>query len=60
MKGKITQSLSRGLPVVGTAVAVDGMEISAGEHVLVADTPGEFAAAVERSYLNEDLWTKLK
>jgi O-antigen biosynthesis protein len=59
VKGKITQSLSRGLPVVGTAVAVDGMEISAGEHVLVADTPAEFAAAVERLYLNQDLWTKL-
>ena len=59
VKGKITQSLSRGLPIVATSVAVDGMELCTGENVLVADTPEAFAAGVERLYRDEELWTRL-
>jgi GT2 family glycosyltransferase len=59
VKGKITQSLSRGLPIVATSVAVDGMELCTGAHVLVADTPEAFAAGVEQLYRDEELWTRL-
>jgi GT2 family glycosyltransferase len=59
VKGKITQSLSRGLPVVGTTVAAEGMEVIAGVDLLVADTPAAFADAVEQLYRNEGLWTEL-
>ncbi len=58
-KAEITQSLSRGLPVVGTTVAFEGMEVSAGEHVLVGDTPVEFANAVARAYRDPRLWSDL-
>src|SRR5437773_6832212 len=59
VKGKITQSLSRGLPVVGTTVAFDGMEVTPDRHVLVADTPVEFADAVARAYCDPRLWSDL-
>jgi GT2 family glycosyltransferase len=59
VKGKITQSLSRGLPVVATTVAVDGMEVCSGTHVLVADAPTAFADALERLYRDEHVWTQL-
>jgi glycosyltransferase involved in cell wall biosynthesis len=35
-------------PVVSTTKAAEGLEACAGEHLLVADTPGEFAEAVCR------------
>jgi hypothetical protein len=39
VKGKINHSMSRGLPVVATAVSVEGMHLVEGEEVLVADDP---------------------
>lgn len=46
MRVKILEALSRGLPVVTTALGCEGIAVEHGEHVLVADTPAEFAQAV--------------
>ena len=35
------------------------MEVAAGEHVLVGDTPVEFANAVARAYRDSRLWSDL-
>jgi glycosyltransferase involved in cell wall biosynthesis/SAM-dependent methyltransferase len=59
IKGKIATSLAYGLPVVATSLAVEGMEITAGEHVLVADEPQKFADAIVDAYTSEDLWSRL-
>jgi GT2 family glycosyltransferase len=56
---KITLSLSHGLPVVATPMAVEGMALVPGRDVLVAETPDELGAAVARLYRDETLWTKL-
>jgi len=45
VKGKINQSMAWGVPVVATSLAVEGMELTFGEDVLVADEPEEFARA---------------
>lgn len=37
-----------GIPVVGTSFALGGLRIVPNEHLLVADTPVDFAAAVLR------------
>jgi O-antigen biosynthesis protein len=59
VKGKINQSMSHGVPCVGTTVAVEGMELVPGEDVLVADDPVAFADAVVRLYRDEALWRRL-
>jgi glycosyltransferase involved in cell wall biosynthesis len=37
-----------GTPVVATTKAVEGLDVKHEEHVLIADTPREFADAVHR------------
>ncbi len=45
---KILESIASRTPVVTTSKGVEGLELRGGEHVLIADTPGEFAQAVVR------------
>ncbi len=59
VKGKVNLAMSYGLPVVATSAAVEGMHLVPGEDVMVADDPGEFAAAIERVYRDEPLWQRL-
>ncbi|HEX3894721.1 MAG TPA: glycosyltransferase [Rudaea sp.] len=59
VKGKVNMAMSYGLPVVATTPAVEGMHVRAGDDVLVADTSGDFAAAIVRGYSDAALWQKL-
>jgi len=59
VKGKIGEAMSRGLPVVTTAVGAEGMGLVDGEHALVADDPEAFAAAVVRLHGDRALWERL-
>jgi sugar transferase (PEP-CTERM/EpsH1 system associated) len=46
MRVKILEAFARGIPVVSTTIGVEGIDATPGEHLLVADTPAEFARAV--------------
>ncbi len=46
MRVKILEAFARGIPVVSTSIGVEGIDARPGEHLLVADTPEEFAEAV--------------
>ncbi|MDX6696901.1 MAG: hypothetical protein QOE65_298 [Solirubrobacteraceae bacterium] len=59
VKGKVTQSLARGLPVVTTPVGAEGTGAVDGEHLLVARDEAGLAAATARLYRDEDLWRAL-
>ena len=59
VKGKISESLAHGLPVVTTAIGAEGMGLRDNEEVLIADTPQDFAAAVARLYRDSGLWQRL-
>jgi glycosyltransferase involved in cell wall biosynthesis len=59
VKGKINHSMSLGLPVVATTPAVEGMHLTAGEEVVVADGPRAFAEAIARVYRDEALWNRV-
>ncbi len=48
MRVKILEALSRGLPVVTTTLGCEGIAVRHDEHVLIADTPADFAQAVVR------------
>src|SRR5205809_79351 len=59
VKGKINQSMAFGVPVVATSLAVEGMDLTDHEDVLVADQPEDFARAVIELYESEELWSRL-
>ncbi|HTQ55413.1 MAG TPA: glycosyltransferase family 4 protein [Bryobacteraceae bacterium] len=43
---KIIEAWAAGVPVVSTSIGAEGLPVRAGEHLLLADQPEEFAAAV--------------
>ena len=45
---KILESLALGTPVVSTTVGAEGLDLDDNEHLLLADSPEDFAAAVVR------------
>ncbi|WP_240126799.1 glycosyltransferase [Thermomonas alba] len=59
VKGKITQALMHGLPVVATPLAAEGMALRDGEHVLLAQDAPAFAQAVLRLLHDAALWERL-
>ncbi len=59
VKGKVNQSMAHGVPVVASSPASEGMYLSHGRDVLVADDPAAFAAAVVRLHEDENLWQAL-
>jgi glycosyltransferase involved in cell wall biosynthesis len=59
VKGKVNLAMSYGLPVVATRASIEGMHLTDGEDVLVADDPEAFAAAVQRAYDDRALWERL-
>jgi glycosyltransferase involved in cell wall biosynthesis len=60
MKSKVGEALAAGIPVVLTSVAAEGMGLVHEEHVLIADTADDFAAAVQRLYDDPELWERLR
>jgi len=58
-KVKILTSMSYGLPVVTTNIGVEGMGLTEGENVLIADTPQEFARKVKGLYHDKILWSRI-
>ena len=59
VKGKIGQALSFGLPVVTTSIGAEGLELIAGLHCEIADTPQEFATAINRLLTDDAHWETL-
>jgi glycosyltransferase involved in cell wall biosynthesis len=47
---KILESLALGIPTVSTSIGVNGIGLHAGKEILLADDPGQFAAAVLRLF----------
>jgi GT2 family glycosyltransferase/SAM-dependent methyltransferase/glycosyltransferase involved in cell wall biosynthesis len=58
LKGKITECLAAGLPVVTTAVGAEGLD-DLDECVLLAEDSGGLAAQAVRLYRDDELWQKL-
>jgi GT2 family glycosyltransferase/SAM-dependent methyltransferase len=59
VKGKVVASLASGVPVVGTAMAFEGMGLGHEEGAVVAETPEDFAAQIVRIHRSEELWKRL-
>jgi glycosyltransferase involved in cell wall biosynthesis len=58
-KRKLMQALMVGTPAVTTSIGAEGLNVRHGEHILIADSPAEFAAAIEQLVTDPDLWEHL-
>lgn len=56
---KILDALAMGVPVVATSVSNHGIGATPGKHLLIADDPAEFAAAVVRLLQDPNLRERL-
>ena len=54
MRVKILEAFARGIPIVSTTVGVEGIDARDGQHLLVADTPADFAQSVIRLISDRD------
>ncbi|WP_169725022.1 glycosyltransferase [Algoriphagus terrigena] len=59
MKGKIGESLAYKLPIVTTAVGAEGVGLTHGVDVLIADDKESFAQQIIQAYQDEMLWSDL-
>jgi GT2 family glycosyltransferase/glycosyltransferase involved in cell wall biosynthesis len=59
VKGKINMAMSYGVPVIATAMAVEGMQLVDGVDVLLAEDAGMFVEAVLRLQHDAALWQQL-
>jgi glycosyltransferase involved in cell wall biosynthesis len=59
VKGKVTQSLAQGLPVVTTPVGAEGLNLEHGVNVLVGATSSELCAETARLLVDDDLWSSM-
>lgn len=59
IKGKVLQSMAHGLPVVGTSIAAEGIDLVNGENFLLGDDSEGFAARILHLNRDDDLWQRL-
>ncbi len=59
MKGKVVSSLSFGVPVIATSIAIEGMGLTDGLDVSVANEPADFANLISQLYRAETDWERL-
>jgi O-antigen biosynthesis protein len=59
IKGKIGSAMTVGLPTVATTIAAEGMSLTNGENILIADSAGEYADAIVKLYNDVELWNRL-
>jgi glycosyltransferase involved in cell wall biosynthesis len=56
---KILEAMAMARPVVSTAVGAEGLDVTSGEHLLIADGADAFAAAVVRLLRQRDVAAEL-
>ncbi|MDM4018841.1 glycosyltransferase [Roseiconus lacunae] len=56
---KILGAMAAGKPIVSTTVGAEGLGLIDGQHLLIADTPQDFAAAIKRVWHDESFAARL-
>ncbi|MHB8079338.1 MAG: glycosyltransferase, partial [Candidatus Krumholzibacteriia bacterium] len=59
LKGKVTQAMAAGLPVVTTPCGVEGLPAVSGHHVLIGETAEALADAIVQLHGDEALWRRI-
>jgi glycosyltransferase involved in cell wall biosynthesis len=56
---KVLEAMAMGKPIVSTVIGAEGIAAAHDEHLLLADQPDQFAAAVGRILDDPDLGARL-
>jgi len=56
---KVLEPMALGIPIVATPVGTEGLPIRSGEHLLIAESPADFADRVVELLNNPDLRRRL-
>jgi glycosyltransferase involved in cell wall biosynthesis len=56
---KLLEAMALARPIVSTRIGAEGFEVESGRELLLADTPDEFAAAVQRLFDDVELAARL-
>ena len=56
---KIVESMALGRAVVATSIGAEGINYTKNENIKIADTPDEFALAIEQLYKEPDVCTEI-
>ena len=59
IKGKIASSMCAGLPAIVTGLAAEGMSLINGKNCMIADSPKDFADAIEKVYTSKEVWSEI-
>lgn len=59
LKGKVGQSMSFGVPVVGTSIAFEGFSLVDHHEGIIANDPEIFAQSVVNLFVDHDLWLSI-
>ncbi len=57
---KILEAMAAGVPVVSTALGAEGIEVTDGKDILIAESPGDFVAAITQLASSPDLARSLR
>lgn len=60
MKVKVLDAMARGMPTVTTSVGAEGINVTPGQHLLVADSPDGMADNINRLLTDPQLWQSLQ
>jgi glycosyltransferase involved in cell wall biosynthesis len=60
IRTKIVEAMTTGIPVVCNSFAPLGLGLTADEHVVVRDRPGDSAAAIVRLLEEDDYWYRIR
>ncbi len=56
---KILEAMAFGRPVVSSRLGAEGLDVTNGEDILLADSPEDFATAIARLRADQALWQRL-
>lgn len=59
MRIKIIEAMAQGKCIITTTIGAEGIHAENGKHLLIADTPEEFTAAIQKAVTNIDFYKKI-
>lgn len=59
VRNKLLEAMAAGMGIVSTPLGCEGMNVESGKHMLIAETPQEFADAVLQLLDNQDIKAEL-
>jgi glycosyltransferase involved in cell wall biosynthesis len=59
-RGKILEAMAVGRPIVSTSLGAEGIPSKSGANIMIADTPEDFAASIEKLLKDRDLYERIR